>query len=279
MGIPSPSLVVASLLAGDGSALAILSPYFLLSLRIAVVLALTPILYAAPLPASVRVLLVVALSVVLSMGWPLPDSAAIQGAGPLLQAALTEMALGATLALGILVAFAAFSIAGNLLDVQIGFGIGQVFDPVTNRSIPLLASAFNHIAVLVFFLVDGHHALLRGIAFSLQSFPVGAPWPIASSAGAVFKQVGALFAMGFALAAPVAFCILLTELALGVVARNLPQVNMFALGIPVKIVVGLAALSFWFAGMGASMNHVYGSIYTTWQAIFLPSVITDGRRP
>jgi flagellar biosynthetic protein FliR len=61
---------------------------------------------------------------------------------------------------------------------------------------------------------------------------------------------------------------LLVELALGVVARNLPQMNMFVIGIPIKIVVGLAALAVWLAGVGDSMNRVYGSIYRTWDSVF-----------
>jgi flagellar biosynthetic protein FliR len=178
------------------------------------------------------------------------------------------MALGATLGLGILLAFGAFTVAGHLLDVQIGFGIAQVFDPVSQRQLPILTSAFNQLAVLVFFLVDGHHALLRGITYSLERFPLGGAWIASEAAGAVLRQVGGLFSLGFALAAPVAFCILLLELALGVVSRNLPQMNMFAIGIPIKIVVGLAALSLWFAGMGAVMNRVYVSIYQTWDQVF-----------
>ena len=64
------------------------------------------------------------------------------------------------------------------------------------------------------------------------------------------------------------FCILLVEFVLGVVGRNLPQMNMFTMGIPIKIVVGLIALSLWFAGIGGVMSRVYASIATTWDAIF-----------
>lgn len=258
-----------SILAGDKQALVSLYPFFLLSLRIAVVLAMTPVLYAMPIPVRIRALLVLTLSVALAFGLPAPKSFVLLETGELLQAAFTEIALGATLATGVLLAFAAFSIAGNLLDVQIGFGIAQVFDPVTSRPAPLLVSAFNYVAVLVFFLVDGHHALLRGIAYSLERFPVGAPWPLDSAVGPILKQVGGLFSLGFALAAPVVFCVLLVELALGVVSRNLPQINMFALGIPIKIIVGVAVLSIWFSGMGSAMTRVYAGTYSMWNAMFL----------
>jgi flagellar biosynthesis protein FliR len=241
---------------------------FLLSLRVATTFLMTPVLYAMPMPTVVRMLLVLSLSLTIALGIAAPVNMARVDTGALWSAAFAEVALGATLALGILLAFAAFDVAGRLLDIQIGFGIAQVFDPVSQRQIPVLTSMFSNLAVLLFFLVNGHHALLRGIAYSTERFPVGGAWSLSPAVAPVLKQVGGLFSLGFALAAPVVFCILLVELTLGVIARNLPQMNMFVLGIPVKIVVGLAALSLWFAGLGGVMTRVYDSIYVTWDGIF-----------
>lgn len=243
---------------------------FLISLRLAAVLLLTPILSAFSVPATARVLIVIGLAVGLALATPSMEtqSLPLMNMGQLVVASMTELALGATLALGILTAFGAISMAGRMIDVQIGFGIAQVFDPVTQRQIPVLTSAFDKLGVIVFFAVNGHHALLRGIAYSLERFPVARPWPVEAAAPWILKQVAGLFGMGVALAAPVVVCLLLLELALGVVARNLPQMNMFVIGIPIKIVVGLAALSFWFGGVGDAMNRIYGSIYRTWDGVF-----------
>ena len=242
---------------------------FLPSLRLAVVLAMTPVLYAMPIPGRVRALLVIGLSCTMGQLLSLPPAAAVLSMGGLLQAACVEVALGIVLALGVLLAFAAFSLAGNLLDVQIGFGIAQVFDPVGNKAAPLLVSAFNYVAVVGFVLIDGHHSLLRALAYSFELFPAGANWPLVLASGPVFKQASGMFILGFALAAPVVFCILLVEFALGLVARNLPQINMLVLGIPAKIVVGFAVMSLWFAGMGGAMNRVYMGIFDMWGAVFL----------
>lgn len=240
----------------------------LFALRVAAVFMMTPVLYGLPLPTSVRMLLIVSLSLALASGLALPADV-WNGWGPFFLAATREVALGATLGLGILLAFGAFSVAGQILDVQLGFGMAQLIDPVTRRPVPILTSAFEHLGVLVFFLVNGHHALLRGISYSVERFPVGAPWSVAHAAAPLLKQAAGLFSLGFALAAPVVFCILLVEFALSVIGRNLPQMNMFTMGIPVKIVVGLVALSLWFAGIGGVMTRVYSSISTTWSAIFV----------
>lgn len=244
-----------------------LEAVILLSIRVAGVFILTPVFYAMPIPTTVRVLMLLSLSFIVALGFaPAAGGQAVDHAS-MFTSALAELALGATLGLGVLLAFAAFDVAGRLLDIQIGFGIAQVFDPVTRRQVPVLTSAFNTFAVLLFFLLAGHHALLRGIAFSVERFPVASQWSAAYGLPAMFTQVSAVFTLGFALVAPVVFCLFMVEMALGVVARNLPQMNMFAIGIPVKIIVGLVTLSLWFAGIGGVMTRVYRGIYTTWDSV------------
>ncbi len=244
-----------------------ISSVLLLSLRLSAVFLMTPILHAISIPVVVRVAIVIGLSVALASGLQPGSSQIPTDLSGLIQVALSEIAIGMTLALGILLAFAAFSVAGSILDIQIGFGIAQVFDPVSKRNIPILTALFNEVAILVFFLLNGHHALLRGVAYSLERFPLGSNWSQAYAVAPLFKQVTGLFTLGFALAAPVIFCVLLVDFALGVMARNLPQMNMFAMSIPIKILIGLTALSFWFLGIGPVMERVYASIYTSWTEI------------
>ncbi|KHK58675.1 type III secretion protein [Ralstonia sp. A12] len=254
-----------------------LETVFLLSLRLGATFLATPVLPAAGVPAIVRVLVVLALATALSFG--LPGTGISVGAdghaGSLFQAALSELALGMTLALGILLAFATFVTAGRLLDIQIGFGIAQVLDPATNTRMPIFATAYNQAAVVVFFLINGHHALLRGLAYSLERFPLGTPWPLMAALAPVTKQAAGLLSLSFALAAPVVFCVLMAEMALGVIAKNLPQMNMLTMGIPVKIAVGVIAGSVWFAGIGSVMSRAYEEIYRCWDAIFA-SVAASG---
>ena len=187
----------------------------------------------------------------------------------LFRAALIEVGLGMTMALAIHVAFSAFALAGNVLDVQLGFGLSQVFDPTSSTQAPVLTIVFNRIGVVVFFLINGHHALVRAIAFSVQRFPLGAAWPVEAVVPAMLGHLVALFGLCVALMAPIMFCILLTELVLGVLARNLPQFNMMVMGLPVKIVVGLAALCVWFSGIGSAMDRVYRGLYETLDAALM----------
>jgi flagellar biosynthetic protein FliR len=245
-----------------------LTSVLLLATRIAALLLLTPLLYAVAIPATVRVLLVVALACVLAL--PFADAAAVSvhAPGALFAALLGEATIGATLGLGVLLAFAGFSLAGRLLDVQIGFGMAQVVDPLTRARLPIVSAVLGLLAVVFFFLVEGHHALLRGIAFSVERFPLGGGAPASAAAEPLLRQGAALFTLGFALAAPVVLGLLLLDFVLGVVARNLPQMNMFVLGLPAKILVGLFALSVWATEFGAPARRLYGGIHQAWSAWF-----------
>lgn len=243
-----------------------MSEAVLLSVRVTGMLLLTPVFSAARIPGSAKVVLVLGLATALSMGWA-PASSSTVSLDITIGQIASEFVLGATLGLGVALAFAAFSIAGRVLDVQIGFGLAEVFDPATARPISALDAAFSRTGVLVFLLVNGHHALLRSLAASIERFPIGAPWRVVDSAEALMRQAGGLFGLAFSLVAPAVFCILLVEVALGVVARNLPQMNMFVLALPVKVIVGLTVLALWFSGVGNVMIRVYASIESGWTQI------------
>jgi flagellar biosynthetic protein FliR len=240
----------------------------LVACRVSALLLMTPVLHAVPVPTTVRVVLLLGISVGLSMPFAAHPVDLPEDVGGLVSAMLREAAVGATLGLGILMAFAGFNLAGRLLDVQVGFGLGQVFDPVTRTQVPVLTSIFTLFGVLLFFIVHGHHALLRGIAFSIERFPPGQDWALEAAAGPVLQQAAVLFTLGFALAAPVVTFLLLVEFALGILARNLPQANVFVLGMPIKLASGLLALSLWAAAMNGVTLRIYDEIYRTWTGVF-----------
>jgi flagellar biosynthetic protein FliR len=158
----------------------------------------------------------------------------------------------------------AFTFAGRLLDVQVGFSLVRVFDPLSNTRGAVITTAIDQVGVLLFFLLNVHHVLLRGLAWSIERYPLGRAWPLASAVGPLLKQVSSMFVLGLALAAPVVFCLLLVELALAVIAHSLPQMNMLVIGFPIKIVVGMVALALWAPEMNAAVARIYQSIYSSW---------------
>lgn len=239
---------------------------YLLSVRLSALFLMSPIFSGMSDFTIVRTLFTIALAMMLAAGLHLQPSISSMGIGALIGATVSELFIGAMLAFGMHAAFGAFSVAGKILDIQTGFGLGSVFDPVTRTDAPIFTMALNLLAVAVFFGMDGHHALLRGIAFSAQQIPPGAGFSTAV-AEAMLRQFGLMFSLGVALIAPVMFCLFLVDVGLAVVSRVLPQMNVFFVSMPVKIVAGTTIFALTIGAMGPAMNRIYASIFNYWEQV------------
>jgi flagellar biosynthetic protein FliR len=241
------------------------SRIFLITIRVGAVLMLSPVFSGLSGLVTVRVLLTIALSVVLSQGLG-PPAGASPGMGALVLGAAGELLVGGVMAFGVFAAFGAFAVAGKLLDIQSGFGIGNVYDPVTRAGAPLFATMLNLLAVAVFFGLDAHLALFRGLAFSLAQLPPGSGLGNLT-AEPVIRQFGLMFSLGVALIVPVMLCLLLVEVGLALISRVLPQMNVFIVGVPVKIVAALAIFALTAGTAGPTMGRIYRSIFTFWEQV------------
>ncbi len=245
----------------------------LLSVRLGALALMAPPLGGRMVPATVRFSLVIALAVALSSALPAaPMTTDGLGRMPalaaLIPAVASEAALGAAMALGLNLAFGMFTFGAHILDVQIGFAMGQVIDPMSQQHMPVIAAIFNQTALIGFFLLDGHHALMRGLVLSTEAVPLGSAWHLDSGFVGVVRHLSQLFSLGFAMVAPVVFCLLLAELGLGAVARNLPQMNMLALGMPIKVLIGMATLSVWIGASAPIMGRAYHSVFAAWELMW-----------
>jgi flagellar biosynthesis protein FliR len=233
----------AALLAAGG-----LAPWMasalLLSLRLSVAVAMSPALSAYGVPVTVRLALVFALAALAlsSPAAPAPDPALLQSPQAFITAGATELLLGMLLGLGVHVVLAAFAVAGRILDVQIGFGIGSIFDPVTRASQNVMGSLMSLLGVTLFFVTDAHLALAGMLAGSLKLFPIG-QLPSFADPMPVVTAAGSMFSMGLALAAPVAIALVLTDLFVGIASRNMPQINVLVLSIPLKVLIAYFILA------------------------------------
>ena len=142
-----------------------------------------------------------------------------------------------------------------MAGIEMGFGLDALVDPQTHGHITVVAQWQQLLAILVFLALDVHHLLLRAL---LESFRTAPPGAVAVSAvglhGAIVLS-GELFAIGARIAAPVLIALLLTNGALGVLARTIPQLNVFVVGFPVNVGVGLVV-------MGASLPFTFRLLAT-----------------
>lgn len=169
-----------------------------------------------------------------------------------------EVAIG--LALGVIVnlVFNAIYVAGQLIDVPMGFGMMNVLDPYTGAQIPMFAQFQFVIATLVFLVVDGHRIVLRALAKSFEVVPMALARPGIGVAEVGLSAFTQMFFIGVNLSLPVVGALLLTDVALGIVSRAVPQINVFIVGFPLKIVIGLALIIF----VLPMYIHVLESLFT-----------------
>lgn len=244
-----------------------LTAVMLVSIRLGVVFLLTPVFSLIGLPVNVRVLLVLAFAAMLVSGMSANLYIAVPVApGALAVAALNELALGSLLAFALLAGFAAFQLGGRILDIQLGFGVAQLIDPTTRGQAPLLGTILNMAAVLLFFAIGGHRLLLKGLAFSLYAVPPGS-----SLSGIplrlLIEQFGAMFVNAMLVAGPVVIVVLLVDVALAIMSRTLPQMNIFIVGLPLKILVGLVVLAIAMGSFAPTFSRIFAGLFENWQAV------------
>lgn len=235
----------------------------LLWARLGALLTLSPLAQAIKAPPVFWVLFTLALSGTLcaSLGLRVAVPAGLGGLSLLL---LSEAALGTMLGLSLHAAFGTLAMAGRLLDLQMGFGMAAVLDPVTRANVPVMGVALTMVGMAVFFGVDGHHALLRGIVQVTQWVPPGAVWRLATPS-ALARAMGAMFSMTIVIVAPALFLLLLTEVVLDFSSRVLPQMNVMFVGMPVKALVGLSTLAIAAPGLAPALRRLYAGVFDFWQ--------------
>jgi flagellar biosynthetic protein FliR len=170
---------------------------------------------------------------------PLPETL---GPASLALVVLREALVGLALGFAIRVLVAGAEFAGHLAGFQLGFTYASVVDPQSGVRNGVLSALYGTLAILIFFAVDAHHDLLRALVRSFEVVPVGTGGIGAALGTLVMQLLGLMFVLGAQLAAPVIIVLLLTELALGLLSRAAPTLNLMQQGFPIRLIVGLLAL-------------------------------------
>lgn len=132
--------------------------------------------------------------------------------------------------------------AGQLMDMQMGFGMANVFDQQSNASIPMMGNLLNVMMMLLFISVGGFERLLSMLRLTFLHIPVGGVAVSGELALVVAGLFAEVFLLGVRMALPVMISGLLGEAAMGMLVRTVPQMNVFVIGLPLKVILGFAVL-------------------------------------
>lgn len=210
--------------------------------RILGLIAAAPLFGNAAVPASVKVTLGALLAMIIA-----PTVPALPAVNPMSLPGLLiltqEMLVGLAMGFSIRIVFSAVEMAGELSSLTMGLGFASFFDPQTKGRSSSISQFLVMLATLMFLTVNGHLVLLAALAESFVSLPISSS-PIS---GGGFQQLaawgGEIFRSGLQISLPIIAALLLTNVALGILTRAAPQLNIFGIGFPVTLGVGLLVIS------------------------------------
>jgi flagellar biosynthesis protein FliR len=177
---------------------------------------------------------------------------------------------------GLLIGFVAnmivsiIQIAGGFIDFQMGFAIANVIDPQTGVQSPLIGQYLYTFALLFLLSVNGHHLILDGIFYSYQFVPLSASFAgfgESSLAEFIIKTFSSLFVVAFQMAVPVVASLFLVDVALGITARTVPQLNVFVVGFPIKIGVSFIVLLIVMGIMMSLVRELFETMFYTMRTV------------
>jgi flagellar biosynthetic protein FliR len=217
-----------------------LETLFLIMIRVTVMLTLVPIFSASQIPLLVRIGL--GFLIAFAVSHTVPTLEHSLSLGEMTVAMFSQTFVGLVFGFVSFLVFTGIQFAGEILDIQVGFAAVNIINPTTQQQVTIIGEFELAIATLIYLISDSHHYLLEGIAGSFGMLPlpyVSADPIIAHDVVTFFTQ--ALFLV-FKIAGPVAIALVITNIALGFMARVAPQMNVFIVGLPIQITVGLIML-------------------------------------
>lgn len=146
--------------------------------------------------------------------------------------------------------FHSLTIAGQLMDIQMGFFMSYILDPTTGMQATIMSRFLFLLGMVLFFILDGHHVILAGLVRSYDLVPMLTATLKGVTALSVIRIFARMVALGVQIAAPVIAVVLIIDVCLGVLGRTAPEMNIFMLGFPVKIGLGIFILSIMVPLMG-----------------------------
>jgi len=196
----------------------------------------TPFLGAVSAPAITRIGLTVLIALTIAPMVPVPANLSLAGVAA---AVLREAAIGLALAMAIRVLVFGAEFAGHFAGYSIGLSIGSLIDPQTGVRNNIFAVLYTNLAIVTIFLTNAHHRLLEALFDSYRAAPIGLGGVDPSLGGHVAHMLGLVFVIGVRIAAPVVVVLMVVELALGLIARVAPALNVMISGAPIRLAVGL----------------------------------------
>ncbi len=218
-----------------------------------------PVLGGQAIPAQVRIALGLVLSAILIPWQPLGVDAPSIGLFGFMAGIFRELIIGTLAGMAAVFTFGALQVAGEVMGIGSGFGSSQILNPAMGNSGSAVDQMFVMVGLLFFIMMDGHHSVIQAVKMSFQAIPINQPLEF-TDPESLIRLAGQMIATGIQMAFPVMGSLMLADITLGLLARVAPQVQVFFLGLPLKIGLGMIAISFTYAIALPIMQNMYRNL-------------------
>ncbi|MCL2496436.1 MAG: flagellar biosynthetic protein FliR [Clostridiales bacterium] len=248
--------------------------FLLLMFRVSGLFFPSPLFGRVNVPAQVKISLCLALTMMFFIFRPINAVIVYSSLLGFAFLCICELLLGVSLAFITNLFFSLTFTAGHMIDMQIGFGIVNVYDMQNNTQIPMIGNFLNIMLLIIFLAVDGHHKLISIIDITLAALPLG-HIVLNPNIGLAALEVFILsFTLGVMVAMPVIASGLVLEICFGVLVRTVPQMNMFVVGIPLKLFVGFVIMLFIIPAFVAFSNTIFTEMFNGVERMFSTFMIS-----
>ena len=239
--------------------------FLLIFARLSGIFSTAPIFGARNVPVMVKAGLSLLISYILLPLLIQPSIILPEALLPYVALVVGEFLIGLIMGFACSFIFHGIQMAGALLDTQIGFGIVNVLDPQFGQQVPLVGNFKYILAILVFLASNSHHLFLSAMFYSFRKIPVTQGLFRPDMADIAVDMVLAIFIIALKISLPILVALVLTDVALGILARTMPQMNIFVVGVPGKILVGIFVLSlalpFYIVFLEVVFNDIFHNMY------------------
>ncbi len=173
---------------------------------------------------------------------------------------LSELAIGFAMGFAVVILFSAVQFAGHMIGLQMGLAVASIIDPMGSGQISIVGEFYYLFSLLVFLMIDGHHAVIQALVRSFEMIPIGGGVFDAGVGEFIVALTASLFVIAVKLSAPVIITLFIVNVVMGIVARTVPQMNVFIVGFPLAIGVGLIMIRVSFPFVKVVMVNAFNGL-------------------
>ncbi|MGI5835586.1 MAG: flagellar biosynthetic protein FliR [Chloroflexota bacterium] len=240
--------------------------FLLVMVRVAAMLMVAPAFGAKPIPAQVKIGLAALLAALITPLQTTEGPLLVDMATILLQVS-REVVVGLLAGFSATLVFSAVQMAAQIIGVQVGYSFSNTVDPVTAQSAGFLDTFYTMLAVVIFMGLGGHHALISGIAQSFQLVPIGTYAAPIETGDKLVAIISNTFLIAVRLSMPIVGTMFLVDATMALVVRSIPQMNVFAVGLPVKMVLGIVVMIAFVPAIVAGISDISRSSVAAFSGI------------